>query len=145
MKKQDEIKNYLTEEFKNNSKDKQSAEQEKEPKEPKKEQKEKETSLLELLKAIKNLDEKITFLSQEVASLKKKKDEEYEYEENEENGEEESLDEELDAFPKGNFQFGSRVNYAIHNKFMGIIEKKDLKIQRAVNQAMLLFIKKYQE
>ena len=140
MKKQDEIKNYLTEEFKNNSKDKQSAEQEKEPKEPKKEH-----SLLELLKAIKNLDEKITFLSQEVASLKKKKDEEYEYEENEENGEEESLDEELDAFPKGNFQFGSRVNYAIHNKFMGIIEKKDLKIQRAVNQAMLLFIKKYQE
>ena len=136
------------EEFKNNLKDKKSAEQEKEPKEPKepkkeqKETKEKETSLLE---AIKNLDEKITFLSQEVASLKKKKEEEYEYKDNEDNEEEGSLDEELDGFPKGNFLFGSRVNYEIYNLFMGIIEKKDLKIQRGMNEAMLLFIKKYQE
>lgn len=126
------------EEFKNNSKDKKSAEQEQE----------KEASLLELLKAIKNLDKKITFLSQEVASLKKKKEEESKYQENKENDdneeEEESLDEELKSFPKGNFPFGSRVNYAIYNLFMGIIEKKDLKIQRAVNEAMLLFIKKYQ-
>lgn len=54
------------EDFKNNLNNTKSAEQKKEPK---KEQKEKETSLLE---AIKNLDEKITLLSQEVASLKKR-------------------------------------------------------------------------
>ncbi len=128
------------EEFKNNLNDKKSVEQEKEQ--------EKETYLLELLKAIKNLDEEITLLSQEVASLKKKKEEEYQYQENDNNDnneEEESLDDELDSFPKGNYLFGSRVNYAIYNLFMGIIEKKDLKIQRAVNKAMLLFIKKYQE
>ena len=107
---------------------------------------------MELLKAIKNLDEKITLLSQEVGSLKEKKEEEYQEnkenkgnDDNEDNEEEESLDEELDSFPKGNFLFSSRVNYAIYNLFMGIIEKKDLKIKRAVNEAMLLFIKKYQE
>jgi predicted transcriptional regulator len=97
---------------------------------------------LKLLEASKNLDEKMTSLSQEVARLRKKIEEEYEYKDNEE---EKSLDEELDGFPKGNFLIGSRVNYEIYTLFMEIVEKKDLKIQRAMNEAMLLYIKKYQE
>ena len=123
------------EEFKNNSEDKKLDKQKKEPK--------KETSFLELLEAIKNLDKKITSLSQ-VLSQEKEEKKEYEYKDNEENEDEESLDEELDNFPKRNYLFASRVNYEIHNLFMEIIEKKDLKIQRAINEAMLLYIRKYQ-
>lgn len=128
------------EEFKNNSEDKKL---DKQKKEPKKEQKEKETSFLELLEAIKNLDKKITSLSQ-VLSQEKEEKKEYEYKDNEDNEDEESLDEELDNFPKRNYLFASRVNYAIYTLFMEIIEKKDLKIQRAINEAMLLYIRKYQ-
>ena len=74
----------------------------------------------------------------------KEEKKEYKYKDNEDNEDKESLDEELDNFPKKNYLFASRVNYGIYTLFMEIIEKKDLKIQRAMNEAMLLYIKKYQ-